>query len=808
MSRRRTLFSNTDSDSDVEAVLRTSRRGRPRKLQKSSGFGATRRPSSSSAYGSHQDQSVGNYFFPEMPDNAAEMPPENSTEPSNPPEETEWEDHSMFSDLHSNAYENYFNLGSCIRCSDAPGIYRCVTCRLDFCEDCKEITHGDFAPHKFEQWNSETLMFADPVHVPMVAALFCCVASREARELSAASTVELIDLSGIVQAQMFTCSSCDKVDALLSMGYFPSYDATATATDCTAYFAISLLTLLDNLTTVGRLPAHRAIKALFLGATVGQGICRDKLASSLYQRLQRHCVLLKFRQLQIRSAKWPKSCLLCPDQHNDRQTVVCADALFGWQRFSSMGFRQALTPSDGRPLPVPLVNVDVKADAPKNRLEEQNCPSWKAGALEPPSRGAGRHDVYGFFGLFCRHNRLLNGCNITTTGERFCYIEQCLEHFLRDTSVSKKLLLIYDVGCRVSARVQSAVTKSGANVQASSCAINAFHALGHKPSCQRRFSVRVTPGAGLCDGENTERAWAQLRPYGHSLKYMRPDRRSTCMSQILFHFNANQLFNTPQWFQQRLRLLDSTIKNMSSEMNSLLDDARIQQASGILDGSLVLSEVQIRNLGRQWHQNSLIGAVENSENDLLSNIRSLAVLREHWLRQSGLNMGQGHNRACLRRVQGLTSEMKADINRLPEETRGSFDQYRKPNSSKYDGLSESATSVRFRRRAIDLYHKYDRVNEELHIVSEEWYDFIVKMDMVCKSLDNQAGLAAQFRKLFRSILERVVNLDVPARAEYFRLILGGAEQSIENVPPISNDSPTESATESSASESDDSEDTF
>uniref|UniRef100_A0A1I8IG70 ORF3 n=1 Tax=Macrostomum lignano TaxID=282301 RepID=A0A1I8IG70_9PLAT len=59
MSRRRTLFSNTDSDSDVEAVLRTSRRGRPRKLQKSSGFGATRRPSSSSAYGSHQDQSVG-----------------------------------------------------------------------------------------------------------------------------------------------------------------------------------------------------------------------------------------------------------------------------------------------------------------------------------------------------------------------------------------------------------------------------------------------------------------------------------------------------------------------------------------------------------------------------------------------------------------------------------------------------------------------------------------------------------------------------------------------------------------------------
>uniref|UniRef100_A0A1I8J3S7 B box-type domain-containing protein n=1 Tax=Macrostomum lignano TaxID=282301 RepID=A0A1I8J3S7_9PLAT len=395
-----------------EVVLMTGQRGRPRILRTSNAPNALESTTSIATASSCSTVTGGSLSQDLGAGNHDSMPEQISNKFEQPPKFTEWEDYTAIVESYTAGYKQSFELKCCVRCDMQPGVFRCVHCQYDVCSDCKKITHGNFAAHKFLQWNAQSLMFED-IQEEEPVSLFCCSESSLSSEYTTSSEIQIIDINGIVCARIYTCQSCDKVDAMLAKGYFPGSESRVG--ELLTFFSISFLSTLDSLCFDGQLPLSRAITCLFKGSVVGQGRWNPGLADRVYQRLQ------------------------------------------------------------------------------------QGCTNWKAGTEKPVIR-ASKHDVNGFFGLFCRHNRLLTGCNIITAG------------------------------CRISNRVKSMVSASGVQLNSVTCAVNAFHVLGHERQCQLKYSVRVTPGAGLCDGENTERAWSALRPFGKSLKYMRSDRRNIRMA--------------------------------------------------------------------------------------------------------------------------------------------------------------------------------------------------------------------------------------------------------------------------------------
>lgn len=291
----------------------------------------------------------------------------------------------------------------------------------------------------FMLFKDDELMYMDTA---AECRLYCCAGYHGAPNY--AVTIDLISIVGKVQATLITCSSCNRLDALLRQGYFP---LTELNQDCVTFFSVSLLSLIDSMCLKGQLPVHRAVGVLFNGAAFGQGRWTPELATSIYQRIQRHGVLLRFRQMLMDHSHWPESCLLCPGHESNRSTVLCADALFGWQRLSKLGANQRSTPDDTHTLPAPLVHVQTGMHD-TTPGDTESCPNWRAGALIPKvsARGAARLDVHGFFGLFCRHNRIVAGSNITTPGERLCYARQNMLQYLRTTQTSSSLLFVYDIG--------------------------------------------------------------------------------------------------------------------------------------------------------------------------------------------------------------------------------------------------------------------------------------------------------------------------------------------------------------------------
>ncbi|PAA74961.1 hypothetical protein BOX15_Mlig022522g1 [Macrostomum lignano] len=735
-----------------EVVLMTGQRGRPRILRTSNAPNALESTTSIATASSCSTVTGGSLSQDLGAGNHDSMPEQISNKFEQPPKFTEWEDYTAIVESYTAGYKQSFELKCCVRCDMQPGVFRCVHCQYDVCSDCKKITHGNFAAHKFLQWNAQSLMFED-IQEEEPVSLFCCSESSLSSEFTTSSEIQIIDINGIVCARIYTCQSCDKVDAMLAKGYFPGSESRVG--ELLTFFSISFLSTLDSLCFDGQLPLSRAITCLFKGSVVGQGRWNPGLADRVYQRLQRNGVLLRFRELQRCSASWPASCLLCPDQNSSRKSVVCADALFGWRRLQSMGSKQRLVPDSERSLPSPLIHVEpATVPPPTTQVSAEGCTNWKAGTEKPVIR-ASKHDVNGFFGLFCRHNRLLTGCNIITAGEGLCYPEQTLRHYLMTQPVSKDLIFIYDVGCRISNRVKSMVSASGVQLNSVTCAVNAFHVLGHERQCQLKYSVRVTPGAGLCDGENTERAWSALRPFGKSLKYMRSDRRSACMSYILHCFNANQLLYASNWFSARLKLITRTAASCSAEMEQLLLQAGDLMRNNKLTIPAGISEVAILNLAQQWHAEAIN---PNSDSPLsrepYAKLKALALERFYWIRQSGCSDGQKENRACLRKVAALNADIRMAARSLPPGLRvPTMIQLRDFQSDFYFGLSIDV-SERFKRR-VDLYHKLNRLAEEKSLLCKSGVTFKLNLNSTVKTLHHQPGLPAQFRCLFQTILKQL-----------------------------------------------------
>lgn len=340
---------------------------------------------------------------------------------------------------------------------------------------------------------------------------------------------------------------------------------------------------------------------------------------------------------------------------------------------------------------------------------------------------------------------------------------------------------------------------SGRLFRSAICAINKFHGLAHQAKCRNRLSVCVTRGAGLCDGEQTERGWSDLRPHGRFLKYMRQDRRTFTIAYILRNFNAQQILGTPNWLSKRLKLLRCTTAKFDSELELLLQESNELRSVGVFDRSTPFTEADLLTVGRKWHEEMLAALAETEDSsDPLVALRGLAVERSHWKRQCGLSGSLNKFSSCNRRVKGIDSDMKCLLRKLSESGRPTIEQLRDPNSTVYVGTRLDVTA-RFRQRAIDTFHLRDRISEECTILVQEWVDVQEHINSSCLGLRGRAGLPSHFRQMFSVLLQQVRHLNISEHVSKIRQ--GFCADDIIEEPDLQME--PESDTESTDSESDD-----
>ncbi|XP_041481377.1 uncharacterized protein LOC121428660 isoform X2 [Lytechinus variegatus] len=226
------------------------------------------------------------------------------------------------------------------------------------------------------------------------------------------------------------------------------------------------------------------------------------------------------------------SCPACPKVTG--QVIVCIDGCFGLVRRKKAGSSAGGTTHQT----TFFVEDDyVKTFVDGYRIEHgqasKNCSQFKAGTLLRTKKKADALDVKGVFGAVCRHGFPLAMLNMFQ-GESLAYSVCMIEHLKATLPEGITMHVAYDIACQLTAHLKK--TGQAKLLEEIKLVLPAFHAYGHKASCQREFNVRNTKDMGLTDGEATERLWAYLRRFSAITKEMTPIGRQDKLTSALLHF--------------------------------------------------------------------------------------------------------------------------------------------------------------------------------------------------------------------------------------------------------------------------------
>ncbi|PAA67003.1 hypothetical protein BOX15_Mlig007768g1, partial [Macrostomum lignano] len=625
-------------------------------------------------------------------------------------------------------FKYFFLQSMCIRCRCNFATFFCCNCRVQFCSDCKELSHGQFLPHRFLEWNGN--LFSTEA-APTRPKMTCCSESTVAGHTFA---ISLIDEHGEISADFALCANCS-TDSLLKQGYFP-----ISKQDPVSFVDIRLLELIDSLMCEGTLSLWKALRTILLSGTFSRAQLTN--FNNLYQSFYRHGTMQRYRQLILDVTFWPTNCMLCPNSEcTERPTILAADGIFGLRRKSSAGNKQDVLPSNGV-LPAPFVHVpeNRSTDASSNQTNDA-CSNFHAGDLVRGGRAG--LDIHGFFAISCRHNFIGACADIRSNGERLAYAEYCLKYYLRNQPAARNLIFIYDVACKIGSRLQ-AIAEDSTSTERITPAVNAFHAYGHQTKCQLRHSVRVVEGCGLTDGEHCERINALLRPYGPQLKEMRLDRRTFFLAYVIRHLNATQLLNTADWLNCRLRLHKKHSDALSTELKELL--VSVPQASDVA----VLIE-----LGKQFLSEDRLAS--NRPASALERLRSYATESQFLLRKMRTAYGQRDCQLIVRRLEKLRIKIRRSIGSLPPTQRAPMKDFLDPEGEVFIscGQSQSGLDCLLRKRIIDASSRSDRLKEEGVMLRQEVHDLQHRLIQAESQFRDAQGLDAQFRMMFIELLRKV-----------------------------------------------------
>jgi hypothetical protein len=187
----------------------------------------------------------------------------------------------------------------------------------------------------------------------------------------------------------------------------------------------------------------------------------------------------------------------------------------------------------------------------------------------------------GVAGAVCaRHGMPLSFLSIGKTGESFEYGRSIAEELCRSFD---KIVWSYDLSCKF---YKSTAQLSWAS-KIEAYAIPKLHMYVHDESCRKNFNLLHIKGIGNVDGEEIERFWSFLGPFGTFVREMTASNRKDFLSIIIIKYALRKLFNlvnilfakykkASEWIEEYSELVDRVEENIKEHKEHAIPKSNVQ----------------------------------------------------------------------------------------------------------------------------------------------------------------------------------------------------------------------------------------
>ena len=177
-------------------------------------------------------------------------------------------------------------------------------------------------------------------------------------------------------------------------------------------------------------------------------------------------------------------------------------------------------------------------------------------------------DISGIFGAVCIHGLVFGLMNIAK-GESLAYSVEMI-HQLRKFIPRNKLVISYDIYCKIKGRVEPNMVDGGF--------VSEMHSFNHNDSCRSITCPKRLLGFGFEDGEDCERFWSHIRSIAYLTSVMRVENREDVLSLVCIASNESSTFRL-------VSRIHEDLKKCASNLNLL--------KVSVSDGKLILGVVSL-----------------------------------------------------------------------------------------------------------------------------------------------------------------------------------------------------------------------
>ncbi|KAL5512685.1 hypothetical protein ACEPAG_2951 [Sanghuangporus baumii] len=209
--------------------------------------------------------------------------------------------------------------------------------------------------------------------------------------------------------------------------------------------------------------------------------------------------------------------------------------------------------------------------------------------------------------VLCRHGLVIpEGVVNLQQGERHINVDLALSGALKSSVGIPRINLSYDINCQYSKRVidrfreqfpdQTDIVRNSVRFY-----IGTFHVVGHKPSCQYRFSLGYASGTGRTDGEEVERYWSEMNQVSGSVKQMTPGHRSDTLDVFNAGWNWSKLLRMSDSIYDRYRDALKNSQNHGPAFDEFQSKLRKAYSDEVIETWARMStEAELDPVSKEW----------------------------------------------------------------------------------------------------------------------------------------------------------------------------------------------------------------
>ncbi|THV01339.1 hypothetical protein K435DRAFT_853897 [Dendrothele bispora CBS 962.96] len=206
------------------------------------------------------------------------------------------------------------------------------------------------------------------------------------------------------------------------------------------------------------------------------------------------------------------------------------------------------------------------------------------------------YDETGKGGGTCPRHEMLwaNAMGALRVGERYANMDYIMASWLRHIHIFLVLILCYDIVCQWSKKLIERLknlpplVRLNVTLRILYFVIPKLHILGHLVSCQTKFSLNYTTGAGQTDAEGIERIWSGLGGVATSLKEMGPGSHHDTLEDHIGHWNWSKVHGLGQLLKKRLL---NAVSEYQDQFESWCDFSK-KQASNAMEWKQMVDDYE------------------------------------------------------------------------------------------------------------------------------------------------------------------------------------------------------------------------